>query len=141
MRKILFGAVFLLTINSHAQNSKDLILGINADLIKSNNDGYFEKAQASGEVNYFLLRKFTATGGIEYWTDDDQFSLVIGGRWYPIEEAFIRLRGLIGADDISIGGGWAKPLNENWRVEAMGDVYFNGYIAIRAGFAYIIRAD
>lgn len=135
---LLLIAAVLLSVNLHAQVAK-VILGAHLDLIKSNNDGYFEKAQTGIELNYFLSRKFTVAGGAEYWTGDDQFSFVIGARWYPIEEAFIRVRGLFGADDVAIGGGWAKPLNENWRLEAMGDVYIEGHIAIRAGVSYIIR--
>ncbi len=127
------------TTNSFSQIAKDFQLGIQVDLIKSDNDGFFEKIQSSAELNYFISRKFTATGGGEWWTDGNEVSFVIGGRWYPIPEAFIRLRGLIGANDICIGGGWAKPLNENWKFEAMGDIYSGGYIAIRAGFAYVIR--
>lgn len=140
MKQILFTIIAaLLSMHSYSQTSGNLILSANLDLIKSNNDGYFEKAQTCIEVNYFLFRKFTATSGAEYWTDGDQFSLIIGGRWYPVEEAFIRIRGLIGANDVAIGGGWAKPLSEVWRIEAMGDVYIKGYIAIRAGIAYVIR--
>jgi hypothetical protein len=51
----------------------------------------------------------------------------------------VRVRGLIGADEISVGGGWAKPLNDNWRFEAIGEVFTGGNIVIRAGFAYLIK--
>lgn len=110
-----------------------------ADLIKSDNTAYFEKLQASTEVNYFLHERITATGGLEYRTDDREMSVVVGGRWFPIPEAFIRMRGLIGANELSVGGGWAMPLNDKWKFEAMGDVYTGGNIAIRAGFAYILH--
>ena len=135
---LLFLAAFLTTIISFSQISKDFMINSNFDLIKSDNDGYFEKIQAALEVNYFVSRKFTATGGFEFWTRGKS-SVVMGTRWYPVPEAFIRLRGLIGTNDISFGGGWAKPLTENWRFEAIGDIYLEGHIAIRAGFAYIIR--
>jgi hypothetical protein len=128
----------LITISAFPQAGKDLMIGSHLDLIRSDNAGHFEKAQAGVELNYFLSRQFTATAGGEYWTDGDEVSFVLGARWHPVPEAFIRLRGLIGANDFSIGGGWAKPLNDNWRFEAMADVYTEGRIAIRAGFAYIL---
>ena len=122
-----------------AQIAGDFLLAAHADLIKSDNDGFFEKIQVSAEVDYFISRKLTATVGGEFWTDNEAASLVLGARWYPIQEAFIRARGLIGSNEVSLGGGWAKPLNQNWNFEAIGDVYSGGHIAIRAGFSYIIR--
>jgi hypothetical protein len=140
MEKIFIAAILILIANTtHAQIAKDLMINAHGDLIKSDNSGYFEKLQMGLEVNYFVSRKFTATGGVEFWTDGAEASVVIGGRWCPTPDAFIRIRGLIGANDVSIGGGWAKPLKNNWKFEAVGDVYTEGHIAIRAGFAYIIR--
>lgn len=128
-----------LAIPCSAQIAGDFLLAAHTDLIKSDHDGYFEKMQVAAEVNYFISRKLTATAGGEFWTDNESTSLVMGARWYPIHEAFVRARGLIGANEISVGGGWAKPLNQNWNFEAIGDVYSGGQIAIRAGFSYIIR--
>jgi hypothetical protein len=141
MKKVLLSllAGFLATA-SFSQSARDWMLGVNVDLIKSNQHGYFERTQAGAEVNYFLVKELTATGGLEYWTEQNQPSLVIGGRWYPVPEAYVRLRGLVGANDLSIGGGWAKPYRDQWRFEAMGDIYADGFIAIRAGFAYIFKA-
>ena len=142
MKKIILSFIAMLFgLSAFSQTAKDFMIASHLDLIKSDNEGYFEKVQVSAELNYFLSRKFAATGGMEYWTEGDEFSVVVGARWHPVPEAFIRARGLIGANDISIGGGWAKPLKENWRFEAMGDVYTKGHIAIRAGFAYIIRTN
>jgi hypothetical protein len=140
MKKLFFSiAAALITLCSSAQIAKDLMAGAHTDLVKSDNDGYFEKIQAGAEVNYFLSRKFTATGGIEYWSQGKQVSFVMGGRWYPISDAFVRMRGLIGANDFSLGAGWAKPMDERWRFEAMADLYIRGDIAIRAGMMYVIR--
>jgi hypothetical protein len=140
MKGIFVTNVFILIAATvHAQIARDLMINAQADLVKSDNSGYFEKLQTGVEVNYFISRKFTATGGFEYWTEGAEASVVIGGRWCPVPEAFVRLRGLIGANDISIGAGWAKPIKNNWRFEAIGDVYAEGHIAIRAGFAYVIR--
>ena len=122
----------------YSQIAKDWMIGASMDIVKSDYDAILEKVQGGAEVNYFLSRKFTVTGGFEYWSAEGS-SAVMGARWYPIREAFIRVRGLIGANDIAVGGGWAKPINENWRFEAMGDFYAAGNIAIRGGFVYIIR--
>jgi hypothetical protein len=138
-RVVVISIVFLVATSAHSQIARDWMINAHGDLIKSDNSGYFEKLQGSVEANYFVSRKFSATGGIEFWTDGLEASVVIGGRWCPIPEAFVRLRGLIDTNDISIGGGWAKPLKNNWRFEAIGDIYTEGHIAIRAGFAYIIR--
>jgi hypothetical protein len=119
-----------------AQNSKDLTLGVQVDIVKSDYHGYFERVQIGIESNYFLSKKFSATVGIEYWSESTQLSGVIGARWYPVPDAFVRARGFVGANDISIGGGWVKPLRGNLRFEAIGDIYFEGQIAIRAGLIY-----
>jgi hypothetical protein len=120
-----------------AQKKGDHMLGINMDLIKSDYPGFFTKAQVSFEGNYFFSPKFTGTVGIEAWTRG-RSSGVIGTRWYPTKEAYIRVRGLIGANLVSIGGGWLKPMTEDLQFEAMTDFYTNGYFSIRAGFAYFI---
>lgn len=130
--------VLLFTQCAYSQIAKDFMVGGGLDLIKSDNDGFLDKAQLGVEGNYFITRKLTGTAGFEIWTGDD-FSFVLGGRWFPLEEAFVRVRGLVGENDLSIGGGWTKPLNESWRFEAMGDFYFKGEFAIRAGVAYVIR--
>jgi hypothetical protein len=123
---------------SFAQEAGDILIGANADLIKSDNDGFFEKGQGGVEVNYYLSRKITGSSGIEWWMND-RISLVLGARWFPMDDAFIRIRGLIGEQDISVGAGWAKPVEKNFRIEAMADLYFSGHIAIRAGLAYMIK--
>ena len=139
MHKILVALLLLfITQRSYSQIAKDFLVGGGVDLIKSDNRGFLEKAQLGVEANYFITRKFTGSAGFEIWTAD-AFSFALGARWFPIDEAFVRVRGFIGANDLSIGGGWTKPLNEFWRFEAMGDFYFRGEFAIRAGVAYVIR--
>lgn len=143
-KRFLLLVLILITSTAFSQIAKDFMIGANLDLIRSDQDGYFEKAQAAAELNYFLTRKFTATGGVEYWTEHRQVSLVMGGRWFPVKEAFLRLRGLVGANDIAIGGGWSKPLKpgRNWYFESMADIYtVHGYVAIRAGVVYVIKRE
>jgi hypothetical protein len=135
---IFFVLLSMLAAMSFAQTSGDILIGMNLDLVKSDNDGYFEKTQFGLEGNYFISQKFTGTVGIEVWTRGIS-SAVVGARWYPAKNAFIRARALFGANDFSIGGGWAKPLTEQLRLESMADFYFAGNFSIRAGFAYQIR--
>lgn len=132
--------MFLVLIAQQAicQDAKDWLVAAHMDLIKSDNDGYFEKVQLSTEGNYFISKEFTATAGVEYWTRGG-FSAVIGARWYPSKDAFIRLRALGGVNRLAIGGGFAKPMTEKLRFEALTDFYFGGDFTIRAGFAYIFR--
>ena len=135
----LFCTLILLiaTISVRSQAPGDILAGINFDLIKSDYAKYFDRAQVGIEGNYFLSKKFTATAGVEVWTHDVT-SGVLGMRWYPVKDAYVRARGLIGANDISIGGGWAKPMTEDLRFETMADFYFTGNFAIRAGLALMI---
>ena len=116
------------------QRAQRMMVGIQSDLIKSDNDGFFEKVQGGIEASFYFSRKFAVTGGIEWWSGDETL-VVLGARLCPIDEAFIRIRGLLGSD-LSVGGGFAKPISENLRIEAMADLYFEGHVAIRAGIAY-----
>ena len=140
MKKFLLPSfLIILATHSYSQIAKDFMIGASADLVRSDYDELFRKLQFGVEANYFISRKFTATAGVEYWTSGTETSVVMGARYFPIREAFLRVRGLIGANDVAIGGGWTKPLNEDWKFEAMADYYFVGDIGIRVGFAYIIR--
>jgi hypothetical protein len=140
MRKflILFLFAFTAHFTTHAQIANDYMVGLGADLIKTDNDGFFKKVQAGAEFNYFLHKRFTVTGAFEVWTDDE-ISFVLGGRWYPVDEFFIRGRGFVGANDLALGAGWVKPLGESFRFEVIGDFYFKGQFAIRTGISYVIR--
>lgn len=136
--RILFALILAMTtLSVSAQSPGDVLAGINFDLVKSDYGKYFDRAQVGLEGNYFVSKKFSATAGLEVWTHN-VVSGVVGMRWYPVKDAYIRARGLIGADDISIGGGWAKPISEVLRFESMADFYFTGNIAIRAGLAVMI---
>jgi len=60
-------------------------------------------------------------------------------RWYPVENIFARFRGLIGENEVSLGAGYWRNLDEHWRFEGMADLYFQGDIAFRVGVAYLFR--
>ena len=141
MHRLVFIILFCLPgFQGSAQIAEDLAVGLQMYLVKTDNLRLLEKAQIGAEVNYFITKKITATTGIEVWTNDE-VSFLIGGRFYPAPETFIRLRGLVGANDVSIGGGWIKPLSETLRFEAIGDFYFKVDFAIRAGLIYVIRIN
>jgi hypothetical protein len=141
MKKLIF-TFFLsfIVISSFAQIAKDLMFGGGFDLIKTDNNGAFSKAQIGIEANYFIDKQFTGTAGVDIWTDS-KTSFVLGGRWYPMDDFFVRARGFIGANDLAIGAGWSKPFKENWKFEAMGDFYFHLDFAVRVGVAYVIRRN
>lgn len=138
IRKFLTVPLLFIATSSFSQLPKDIIIGLSADLMKTDNNTIFNKAQIGLEGNYFFTRSFTVTGGMEVWTSDG-VSLVSGIRWYPVEEAFLRARALVGENDFSIGGGWTSPINASLKFEAIGDFYFKGEFSIRAGIVYIIR--
>jgi hypothetical protein len=121
-----------------SQNPNDILFGANLDLIKSDHDGYFEKAQVGLEGHYFFSRKFAGTTGFEIWTEEGA-SVVVGARYYPIKDAFLRARGLIGQNDFSVGAGFAKPITEHMYFDAMADFYFEGEFCIRAGISYFLK--
>ncbi|HNV29880.1 MAG TPA: hypothetical protein PKJ83_12125 [Cyclobacteriaceae bacterium] len=132
-------ALVLISLATQAQSSNDLMISGGFDLIKTDFNNPFEKAQIGLEANYFVVRNFSAGAGVDIWTDQKS-SFVMGARWYPMDNVFLRFRGLIGANDAAVGGGWAKPLNENWRFEAMGDFFFSHTeFAVRVGVSYIIK--
>jgi len=136
MKSIIFSLLLSMpTTICLSQQAQKITVAFHSDLIKSDNDGFFEKVQGGLEGSYYFSRKFAATGGVEWWSDEGKIFVLPGMRFYPTEEAFVRIRGLLGKD-LSLGAGFAKPLSENFRIEAMGDLYFEGHITIRAGIAY-----
>ena len=137
-RNLIVVAVTLLAVvSAKAQGSGDILIGAGLDVLKSNNTGFGNQVQLGAEANYFINSEFSVTGGVENWTAG-KTSLIIGGRYYIQENIFARVRGIIGDNDISVGGGYSYPLNKHWRVEAIGDIYFEGDFGIRGGVAYML---
>ncbi len=139
-RYVAFSIFLCVAIPSFTQSSNDLMLGGAIDLLKTDNDKLFDKAQIGFEANYFVIRKFTLTAGAEIWTRRDE-SFVFGSRYYFANNFFMRGRALIGENDFSLGAGGAIPLSSNWRLELMGDYYFEREFAVRFGLGYIIRLN
>lgn len=139
MRKYIFGLLLIIgSATCQAQIAHDYMVALHGDIIKTDLDALFKKVQVGAEFNYYLHKRFTVTGGFEVWTADE-ISFVIGTRWYPTNDFFIRFRGLVGMNDLALGAGWTKPLIGNLNFEAMGDFYFQGDFAIRAGINYVFR--
>ncbi|HNT50870.1 MAG TPA: hypothetical protein PKK67_09805 [Cyclobacteriaceae bacterium] len=132
-------ALLLTVITCNSQSSNDILVGAGFDLIKTDYNHFGNKLQVGAEANYFVVRHFAAGAGLELWTHHPA-SFTMGMRYYPLDNFFVRFRGLIGANDVALGGGWAKPINEKLRFEAIGDFYFGQTeFGIRAGIAYVIK--
>ena len=141
--KLILSTLLIIAINalpSFSQSNNDIMIGGSLDLIKTDYSNFLDKAQIGLEANYFVVRHFAASGGVELWTNQKS-SFMMGMRWYPLDHVFVRARGLIGANDVALGGGWVKPINDTWRFEAMGDFYIaETEFAIRAGLSYVIKS-
>jgi hypothetical protein len=136
-KRSLFILLIVLSGTAYAQSSQDFMIGGGLDFLKTDNQELFQKAQIGFEANYFVIRKFTVTAGVDLWTERES-SFVFGSRWYLADKFFARFRGLIGQNDFSIGAGGAIPFQKNWRFELIGDFYFEGEFAVRTGVAYVI---
>ena len=125
---------------SQAQSTGDWMFGAGLDVFKTDNEELFDKTQLGLEANYFLVRNFALTAGLDIWSQGPTY-IVLGTRFYPINPVFIKFRGLIGDEaELALGMGYAKSLNRNWRAEVGGDYFFNqGELAIRVGIAYVLR--
>jgi hypothetical protein len=131
-------AFLLLSTLVFSQSTHDILVSGGLDIFKTDNRNVFDKAQIGLEMNYFVVRHFSVGGGAEVWTGNSN-SFVLGMRWYADQNFFARLRGLIGANDVSLGVGWSKPLDTHWRLEVLGDYYFKGDFGLRAGVGFLIR--
>ncbi len=140
LKKILFSLLICsLAVIANAQSTHDVLLSGGLDLLKTDNKTVFKKAQLGIEANYFVVRHFAVGAGAELWTTNQKSSFVMGARWYANDHVFLRMRGLIGANDAAIGLGYAKPIKSNLLVEGMGDFYFSGSFGFRLGLGYILK--
>ncbi|GHN01291.1 hypothetical protein WSM22_27800 [Cytophagales bacterium WSM2-2] len=140
-KKILFclllGSISFL---SRGQSTHDVLISGGLDLLKTDNISIFKKTQVGFEGNYFVVRHFSVGFGGELWSANQKSSFVMGSRWYANDHVFIRFRGLIGANDATLGLGYTKPINSTFRFEGLGDYYFGGAaFALRFGVSVILR--
>jgi hypothetical protein len=141
LKKIVTSLVLLIgTANFiSAQSSNDIMVSGGFDLIKTDYNEAFGKVQIGFEANYFVIRHFSVGAGVDIWGKDKN-SFVMGMRWYANDNIFVRFRGLIGANDAAVGGGYSKAINKDWRVDGMGDFYVDaGEFGLRLGVSYIIH--
>jgi ATP-dependent RNA helicase RhlE len=68
---------------AYSQQKNDFLVGGAFDLIKTDNEGFVQKAQVGGEFNYFFARSFAATAGLDIWANNTM-SFVFGARCYPL---------------------------------------------------------
>lgn len=133
---VLFAFLFA-SQNTQAQ----FLFNFGIDAYKTDNRDPFEfvdKAQFGVELNYFLIRQLALTAGVEYWTASERVSVIPGMRLYPIDPVFIRFRPLVSGEvDYAAGLGYARRITDEWRLEIMGDYYFErGNAALRVGVGY-----
>ncbi len=141
MKKILLTTLIFISLQSLAQSTKDILVGGGFDLGKTDFSKLFNKAQLGIEGHYFVVRHFAVGVGTELWTTGQSSSFMMGARWYPTENLFVRFRGLIGANDAAAGVGYSYPYKDSWRIEAMGDFYFGTTeVSLRVGAAYVIKS-
>ncbi|MGB3589974.1 MAG: hypothetical protein WBA23_25730 [Tunicatimonas sp.] len=131
---------FVLLFHSSVSQAQ-FLFNFGIDAYKTDNRDPFEfvnKAQFSAEANYFLIQQLALTAGVEYWTAPNRLSFIPGMRLYPIDPVFIRLRPLISDEvDYAAGVGYARRITDEWRIEVMGDYYFErGNAALRIGVGY-----
>ena len=139
MRNIILLLLLTTASIAYSQSTNSIMVSGAIDVLKTDYNGFFDKAQFGFEGHYFVVRHFAAGAGVEVWTDRPT-SFVMGMRWYPNDFLFVRFRGLIGINDAAIGAGWSKPLSDKWRFEAMGDFYFDATeFGLRAGVSYLIK--
>lgn len=125
---------------AHAQSTHDFMVGGGFDLLKTDNTKLLNKAQLGLEANYFIVRHVGLTAGTELWTTNQKSSFVMGARWYANDHVFARFRGLIGANDATLGAGYSKAVDSNLRFEGIGDYYIGaGAFAIRIGVSYVLK--
>ncbi|WKN44108.1 hypothetical protein [Tunicatimonas pelagia] len=139
--KHLFYLTFFLFLFYSSTSQAQFLFNFGIDAYKTDNRDPFEfvdKAQFSVEANYFLIRQLALTAGVEYWTAPNRLSFIPGMRLYPIDPIFLRLRPLISDEvDYAAGLGYGRAINNNWRIEVIGDYYFErGNAALRVGVGY-----
>ena len=141
MKRLLFAIILILSAwLGHAQSTRDIMLSGAVDILKTDNHSLLSKAQLGFEGNYFVKRRVALGIGAELWTNNQKSSFVFGTRLYANDKVFFRFRGLIGANDLSIGMGYSKPIDKNLRLEGIGDYYLNGSaFALRIGLGYVLR--
>lgn len=122
-----------------AQRNGKFLIGGYADLYKTDIQEVGKKNQVGLELNYFINNRFTASGGAEFWSNQEN-AITLGARYYPSKRIFTRARGIFkNKTDISLGVGFYRPINEYFLIEGMADYYVKeGTAGLRIGITYIL---
>ncbi|SHM40287.1 hypothetical protein SAMN04488057_101336 [Cyclobacterium lianum] len=144
-RAFLLSAMLLLLLGgisrSHAQQAAgSFLISSGLDLVRTDIQGIFQKAQLGAEVNYFHLHQLSFSGGFEYNTAGA--NQITGGlRFYPLEAAFIRARALVGNNaDLGLGAGYTYNITYRMRLEGIADYYVqNQTLGARITLAVLIK--
>ncbi|GGF32464.1 hypothetical protein GCM10011339_20790 [Echinicola rosea] len=110
------------------------------DLARTDAPGVIKRYQIGLEANYFHWYNISFSGGYEFNYDRPN-QVTLGGRYYPLEPAFLRVRGLIGKDsDVALGAGYTVNLSYRVRLEGMVDYYAVTNVAgLRAAIGILIN--
>ncbi|WP_226389604.1 hypothetical protein [Penaeicola halotolerans] len=144
MKKYILTTLLVILIISpavFAQSSGSFLISSGLDVYKTDNTGIADKVQFGLEGNYFVTSNFTFTGGVDFWSQGPNSSIIIGSRFYPIEPLFLRFRGLLRDNsDIALGAGYQVPISYRLRLEGMADYYMNQReLGLRIGLAFLIN--
>ena len=141
IRFLAIAAIFMLAlVEDGLSQTGDFLVTGGIDVYKTDRISGVSKAQFGLDVNYYLTRTFTVSGGVEIWTDpSNNSSFAVGARWSPIDLLFLRFRGLLGENEFGVGAGYSHNLTRNWRLEGMADYFIlESHLAFRIGVAYAI---
>ncbi len=122
------------------QAAGSYLLSAGLDLARTDAPGVIRRYQMAGELNYFHLHSLSFSGGYEFNYNRPNH-VTLGSRFYPIEPAFIRVRGLLGRNsDIAFGAGYSHNFSYRFRLEGMVDYYAVSNVAgLRVGIGFLIN--
>ena len=140
MKRLLLPLLLLISLNCLGQIKGDLLFEGGFDVIKSDIQSAFNKAQFGAELGYFLSGELAISGGLELWSEESA-SLLIGARYALNDKIYLKGRVLLGADKISLGGGYSFFFSEKVRFNAGAEVYHTGELALRVSSMWTIRRN
>lgn len=135
---VLMGLLYSSGYGQQAAGSYLLSGGV--DLARTDAPGVIRRYQFGTELNYFHLHSLSFSGGYEFNYNRSNH-VTLGSRFYPIEPAFIRVRGLLGKNsDVALGAGYTHHLSYRFRLEGMLDYYAVSNVAgLRVGLGFLIN--
>jgi hypothetical protein len=139
---ILLGSLIILntTLLQAQQAGGSFLVSTGLDAVRTDLSEVLERAQFGAEVNYFYLHHLSFSGGYEYNINHPN-QVTAGLRYYPLEQAFLRARALLGnGADLAMGAGYTYNLNYRLRLEGMTDYYLQQQaLGVRVSLAILIN--